>query len=195
MRSLPHALAAAIVLLLASGRPALAADAPADPNVLRSFDFTKADADTDGWVMGWNKTPELAISDVDVEAGVGLKLVLKADNGSWGDANIKLANVTAPFPAAVSLRLMQPASAGRARGLQIGCALNSPWSEAKVWVDFKPTEKVTVQGAEYSVQTIVCPLGASDPKQTEVVLRFGGDRVRYQGALYIQSIRLLARKG
>lgn len=179
------------ILLSLAATPALRA-APADePGTIRSFDFAATDADNDGWVMGWNKNDGLVIDDVDVEAGVGLKLSVKAATNGWGDANIKLANLTAPYPGAVSLRLMSPATAGRIKGLQIGCALNSPWSEAKVWLDFKPSEKVTVKGTEYSVQTITCPLGTPDPKQTELILRFGGDRVRYQGPLFIQSIKLL----
>lgn len=190
MRASPLALLAASLLGLLAA-PAVTA-APADePGTIRSFDFAAADADNDGWVMGWNKNEGLVIDDVDVEAGVGLKLSVKAATNGWGDANIKLPNLTAPYPGAVALRLMSPASAGRIKGLQIGCALNSPWSEAKVWFDFKPSEKLVAKGTEYSVQTITCPLGSADPKQTELILRFGGDRVRYQGPLFIQSIKLL----
>jgi hypothetical protein len=185
-----HLLRALVCLCWAALAPSAPAQA-ADPEVLRQFDFAAADADTDGWAMGWNKNDALVIDDVDVEAGVGLKLSMKAAASSWSDANIKLSNLTAPYPSAVKLRVLVPASAGRIRSLQFGCALNSPWSESKAWIDFKPTDKLSIKGTEYNVQDVLCKLGPSDPKQNELILRFGGDRVRYQGPLYLQKVQLL----
>lgn len=159
--------------------------------VLQAFDFAKDPDALEGWALGWNKNDKVVIDDMDVEAGVGMKLSFKANASGWGDANIKLTKLSAPYPGAVAVRLLVPASAGRIKGLSMGCALNSPWSEAASWATFKGDESITVKGAEYKTQELICALGASDPKQTDLILRLGGERVRYSGNLYIQSVKLL----
>lgn len=176
----------------AATKPTPAATSTAAKNaVLRSFDFAGAPDAIEGWVMGWNKNDKVVIEDLDVEAGVGMKLSLKANASGWGDANIKLTKISAPLPDAVSVRLMIPAAAGRVKGLSIGCSKMSPWTEANSWTIFKGDETIVVKGVEYKTQELVCDLGSADPKQTELVLRFGGERIRYSGNLYIQSVKLL----
>jgi hypothetical protein len=56
-------------------------------------------------------------------------------------------------------------------------------------------ERVSVDGVEFLAQSVTCRLGTS-PKGTppkELILRFGGDRVRYKsGLLFIQQIRAVS---
>lgn len=153
-----------------------------------------ADGETGGWRMGWNKTEETAITDFDAEPKLGLKLTMDFHSAEWGDANIKLAWTEEVAPAAVSVRILIPASIGRPKGpMQIGCAMNMPWTEAKSWPEVKPKEEVTIDGVAYLAQTLTCRLGTSDkpPVPRELVVRFGGEKVRYKGPLYVQQIRAL----
>jgi hypothetical protein len=76
--------------------------------------------------------------------------------------------------------------------------MNNPtWVEAGQWIDLKFPEVVTISGVEYRMQSVTCELGTSLAGQVprDLVLRFGGNAVRYKGVLYIQQIRALRIPG
>lgn len=175
------------------------AGAADDGQSLAEWNFQNGD--DGGWRNGWSKTPETSIdSEFDVVSGLGLKMEFDFHSSEWGDSNI-----TAPWPvdqspAALSVRLLVPASGGKPKGpMQLGCAMNIPtWIETKAWwTDMKFPETVTINGVEYRAQTVTCDLGTSlsiqVPKQ--MVLRFGGYAVNYKGVIYVQQIRALRIPG
>lgn len=182
---------------------AVKAQAPAAPtapagdveaNVLATWDFAST-GEVSVWRMGWNKTEDGAITDFDIDPKLGLKLTMDFHGSAWGDANIKAAWGDAAVPAAVRVTLMVPVAAGRPKGqMQMGCAMNVPWTEAKHWPSLKFGESVTIDGAEYYRQTVTCRLGTSGLVRapSELVLRFGGDRIRFRGPMYIQQVQALA---
>jgi hypothetical protein len=45
--------------------------------------------------------------------------------------------------------------------MQLGCAMNMPWTEAKSWTALKLGERVTIAGKDYLAQTVSCRLGTS----------------------------------
>jgi hypothetical protein len=178
----------------ASSTAAPAASSKAEANkktVIQEWTF--ADGDTQGWRMGWSSSEETAITDMDVEAPLGLKLTLNYEAKGWGDSNLKLAWTEPQAPVALSMRILIPAELGKPKGpLQVGCAMNEPWSEAKHWPDLKVTEHVTIGKKEYLAQNVTCRLGSSSAQHKALILRFGGERVRFKGNVYIQNIRALS---
>ena len=165
------------------------------------FEWNFTDGDDGGWRNGWSKTPDTSIdSEFDVLNGLGLQLTFDFHESQWGDSNIKAPwPVGQQAPGAVNLRILAPVSGGKPKGpMQLGCAMNVPtWTEAGQWIDLKFPETVTISGVEYRAQSVTCELGTSlsAPVPHDLVLRFGGDAVRYKGVLYIQQIRGLRIPG
>lgn len=165
-----------------------------DSNSLANWDFASS-GETSGWRMGWNKSEEAAITDFDAEPKLGLKLTMDFHASAWGDANIKTAWTDAIAPVALRVKILIPVSSGRPKGpMQMGCAMNMPWTEAKHWPTLKGGDTVVIDGIEYLLQTVTCRLGTSSISRVpgELVVRFGGDRIRYKGPMYIQRIQALA---
>jgi hypothetical protein len=166
------------------------------------FEWNFTDGDDGGWCCGWSKTNDTSISpDFDVLNGLGLQLTFDFHESQWGDSNIKAPwTVRQQAPGAVNLRILVPVSGGKPKGgtMQLGCAMNTPaWTEAGQWTDLKFPETVTISGVEYRAQSVTCELGTSlsAPVPRDLVLRFGGDAVRFKGVLYIQQIRALRIPG
>lgn len=187
-----------IALLLGMVGIADAAD-EADEQSLVVWNFQNGD--DGGWRNGWSKTPDTAIdSEFDVVNGLGLKMTLDFHESQWGDSNITAPWIVDQAPAAVSVRVLVPASGGKPKGpMQLGCAMNIPtWVETKAWwSDMRFPDQVTINGEEYRVQTVTCDFGTSlsAPVPKQMVLRFGGYDVKYKGVLYIQQIRALRIPG
>jgi len=172
--------------------PSTAASAPPSSQLLRSWRFDAPDADEGGWTRAWNSSEDNVITSAWVEPGVGLQVSLVFANRAWGDANLRLGWGEAVAPTHVLLRLLVPAEAGRIKGpLMVGCAFNNPWSEEKHWSEVRPTERVTVLGKAYNAEDLTCRLGNTTRQHQDVVLRFGGERVRYKGAVYVQRMSLV----
>jgi len=150
----------ALAMLFGAVGSVSADDADAKKNVLAEWSF--ADDDAGGWSLGWNSSEDTAVTDLEVAKGLGLKLTLNYQGSGWGDGNIKLAWTTQQVPAALNLRLLVPASSSKPKGpMQLGCAMNMPWTEAKSWTDLKLPERITIAGTEYLAQTVTCRLGTS----------------------------------
>ena len=177
---------------------ASAADEAGRQQSLVEWNFTNGD--DGGWRYGWSKTGDTSISpDFDVINGLGLQLTFDFHESQWGDSNIKALWTVGQSPGAVNLRILAPVAGGKPKGpMQLGCAMNSPaWVESGQWIDLKFPEAVTISGVEYRAQTVTCELGTSlnAPLSRDLVIRFGGDAVRYKGVLYIQQIRALRIPG
>jgi hypothetical protein len=177
---------------------ASAADEAGRHQSMVEWNFTNGD--DGGWRYGWSKTGDTSISpDFDVINGLGLQLTFDFHESQWGDSNIKTLWTVGQAPGAVNLRILAPVAGGKPKGpMQLGCAMNSPaWVESGQWIDLKFPEAVTISGVEYRAQTVTCELGTSlnAPLSRDLVIRFGGDAVRYKGVLYIQQIRALRIPG
>ncbi len=166
------------------------------------FEWNFTNGDDGGWCCGWSKTNDTTISpDFEVVNGLGLQLTFDFHESQWGDSNFKAPwTVRQQAPGAVDLRILAPVSGGKPKGgpMQLSCAMNVPtWTEAGKWIDLKFPETVTISGVEYRAQSVTCELGTSlsAPVPHDLVLRFGGDAVRYKGVLYIQQIRALRIPG
>lgn len=181
----PPAAAAPAPVVAEQAQPAVA-----QPVALREWTF--ADGSTGGWRLGWNSSEDTAATEMSVEPGLGLKVTVNFQSKDWGDANLKVQWPEEPLPQAINLRVLVPAANGRPRGpMQIGCALNSPWSETKHWPDLRLPEQITIAGKPYLAQTVTCRIGSATGSPKDLILRLGGNRVRYQGPLYLQQIRAL----
>lgn len=150
--------------------------------------------DADGWKLGWNGSPEASISDVEPVEKVGLGMTMAFSTVAWGDANMQHAWINPQAPNAVRVRLLVPVGNGIPKGpMSMGCALNIPtWSEAKDWVPLRFKEKVSIEGKDYLAQTVTCKLGDAQAAFKALILRFGGENVRFKGTMYIQKITALA---
>lgn len=190
----PAAAPAAAPVAAAPAPQAAEPQAAAQPVALQEWNF--ADGSTGGWRLGWNSSEDTAATEMSVEPELGLKVTVNFQSKVWGDANLKVQWPSEPLPQAISVRVLVPAANGKPRGpMQMGCAMNSPWSETKHWPELRLPEQVTVAGKPYLAQTVTCRIGTASGSPKDLILRLGGDRVRYQGPLYFQQIRALRNAG